>query len=726
MIKNLIAVILQSYAPLLALLLCLRQRGNMYFLEIFYDNAKYNGTGKFSVDINKGFIPKWTLLRSGKKSTELLRLIALALTGNFFLNRLSDYAVKMVSASAPYIHLETLIARHRETEGRAIKFEFVGSGLRIHREGNIENLSKADIQHLSLDFQKSKISNSSDLGTHFLAAYGSKLISHKDTDDFDFNNIYMRLNRLTSLFDSKMPVTNPVEFFSSIQTSIIYKRLGASNTLKSLSDLENKWLNLNAHHRKHEKYSVDKRFKSFPPWKKRMLLPLIDICRHMLDAFPRVPRPLDMPGVLLFCNPSAYCSSKHFVSWLHFVDELFPNLQVILSLPEHLQKSFPDNLSKKRLKLPDYNLKAENKFSNLSSPFVLLVHIDGRLPNLALMKLSRHFKNQGQKVILTRKNEYPKNPEAVFASCIFNFDTSAKHVENLRKNFGDCLTVGGSGVDIQLRMEKDIEELEPDFDLYPELGDRAIGFLTRGCPNKCSFCIVPQKEGASRQVCDLESLLQGRKKLILLDDNILAHPEADTFLEQMVQQKIRVNFNQTLDIRLINKERAGLLKQIRCENVKFTRSNYHFSLNNDKNLDLIAEKYRMLEFTPRDNVEFICMYGFNTTLAKDVRRFKFLRSLPGAYVFTQRYRPVIGGPACRIENFFDDRADDLIDDLVNINFTQNMKTMEIYYKWVSRLYVETFGKLNMNLVDTIFKYNFRHRKGAYIASLAGTRKRSFV
>jgi hypothetical protein len=414
----------------------------MYFLEIFYDNAKYNGTGKFSVDINKGFIPKWTLLQSGKKSAELLRLIALALTGNFFLNKLSGYGVKMFEGSAPYVHLETLIARHRETEGRAIKFEFVGSGLRIYRNGNIKNLSKTDIQHLSLVFQKSKISSASNLGTHFLAAYGSKLISHKDTDDFDFNNIYMRLNRLKSLFDSKMPVTNPVEFFSSIQTSINYKKLGPSYTMKRLTDLENKWLNLDAQHRKHKKYSMDKQFETFPPWKKRMLMPLIDICRHMLDAFPRVPRPLNMPGVLLLCDPNVYCESKHFVDWLHLFDELFPNLQVILSLPEQLQKSFPDNLSKKRLKLPDYNLKAEKKFPNIPSRFVLLVHIDGRLPNLALMKLSRHFKNQGQKVILSRKNEYPKNPEAVFASCIFNFDTSAKYVENLRKYFGDSLTVG--------------------------------------------------------------------------------------------------------------------------------------------------------------------------------------------------------------------------------------------------------------------------------------------
>ena len=162
----------------------------------------------------------------------------------------------------------------------------------------------------------------------------------------------------------------------------------------------------------------------------------------------------------------------------------------------------------------------------------------------------------------------------------------------------------------------DVEELEPDYDLYPELGDRAIGFFTRGCPGKCPFCLVPEKEGKPRQVSDLDGLLQGeRKKLILLDDNILSYPQADRFLKQMADGKIRVNFTQTLDFRMIDKGRAELLRRVRCENTRFTRPNYYFSVNDDENLDRIAEKYALFGFVPKDNVEFVCMYGFNTTLA---------------------------------------------------------------------------------------------------------------
>jgi hypothetical protein len=299
----------------------------------------------------------------------------------------------------------------------------------------------------------------------------------------------------------------------------------------------------------------------------------------------------------------------------------------------------------------------------------------------------------------------------------------ARRVAALREYYGDSLIIGGSGVDIHSRLPKEIEKMPADYSLYPELGDRAIGFITRGCPFQCPFCIIPVKEGKTHQVSNLDELIQNdRKKLILLDDNILSHPRAGEILEDMARRNLQVNFNQTLDIRLLDKEKSRLLRRIRCSNTTFTRMAYHFSLNDTSNLDLVRRKYRQLDFTPKDNVEFICMYGYNTTLAEDVERFRFLRSLPGAYVFVQRYQPILGGPAPIFKEFFDDNADNLIDELVKILFPQNMKSMEKYYRWVSKLYVMAFGTLHKGLVDTIFRYNNRDRKGRYIATLARTMK----
>ena len=72
-------------------------------------------------------------------------------------------------------------------------------------------------------------------------------------------------------------------------------------------------------------------------------------------------------------------------------------------------------------------------------------------------------------------------------------------------------------------------------------------------------------------------------------------------------------------------------------------------------------------------------------------------------------------------NFFDEQSDELIDQLLEILFPQNMKSMEQYYRWLSKCYAQKFGRLHQRLVDTIFRYNRRELKGRYIATLAGTR-----
>jgi hypothetical protein len=111
------------------------------------------------------------------------------------------------------------------------------------------------------------------------------------------------------------------------------------------------------------------------------------------------------------------------------------------------------------------------------------------------------------------------------------------------------------------------------------------------------------------------------------------------------------------------------------------------------------------------------MYGFNTSLAEDVKRFRFLRSLPGAYVFMQRYQPVPGGPSADLSRLFDERADALLDELVRIVFTQNMKSMETYYRWLALQYAAQCGRIHHRLVETLFRYNGRPRMGGFLHRL---------
>jgi radical SAM superfamily enzyme YgiQ (UPF0313 family) len=122
------------------------------------------------------------------------------------------------------------------------------------------------------------------------------------------------------------------------------------------------------------------------------------------------------------------------------------------------------------------------------------------------MKLSRYYKEKGEEVVLTKKRAFIKQADKVFASCIFNSETSRNHVRALKKYYGRDINIGGSGVDLKLRLPEAIEKMPADYDLYPELKDRAIGFITRGCPHKCKFCVVPIKEGAPRIAGSISSL----------------------------------------------------------------------------------------------------------------------------------------------------------------------------------------------------------------------------
>jgi len=224
------------------------------------------------------------------------------------------------------------------------------------------------------------------------------------------------------------------------------------------------------------------------------------------------------------------------------------------------------------------------------------------------MKVSRYFKDQGRRVILARGQVCVRGVEAVYASAVFSRSLTANRVTKLREYYGDTLTIGGSGVDLGKRLPAEIERLPADYSLYPELGDRAVGFLTRGCPFACPFCVVPRKEGPPREVAGLDELLpDGQRKLILLDDNILAHPKAGDLLEEIAARELMVNFTQTLDLRLLDKEKIHLVKRIHCSNLRFTRRVVHFSLNDNRNLEEVREKYDLFGFTRRDNVEFICM-----------------------------------------------------------------------------------------------------------------------
>lgn len=114
-------------------------------------------------------------------------------------------------------------------------------------------------------------------------------------------------------------------------------------------------------------------------------------------------------------------------------------------------------------------------------------------------------------------------------------------------------------------LPEEIDRLQPDYSIYPQIDAKtAYGFLTRGCPNRCRWCIVPKKEGAIKPYMDVEDIaVEGRTNLVLMDNNVLASDYGLTQIEKIVKRKYKVDFNQALDARLVTDDIARLLAKVK-------------------------------------------------------------------------------------------------------------------------------------------------------------------
>ena len=183
-----------------------------------------------------------------------------------------------------------------------------------------------------------------------------------------------------------------------------------------------------------------------------------------------------------------------------------------------------------------------------------LLDIDGHnFPNLALMKISSYHKACGDSVEWVN---YFERYDKVYKSKVFTFSPDPQTCIQANE-----VVKGGTGYNVKSILPTEIDCVNPDYSIYPNFKE-AYGFLTRGCIRKCKWCIVPEKEGYIKPYQDIESILQGRKTAILMDNNILASDFGLQQLEKIAYLKCKVDFNQGLDARLVTDEVAKLLSRI--------------------------------------------------------------------------------------------------------------------------------------------------------------------
>ena len=571
----------------------------MHLVHFYFENTHENGDGELGLERDGDAICKWTLLPAGASSLELLRLIATACGGTSLFPRLPLAWQSLWQNTARPMQMEYALALHPSSAHGRPPVGLQGSGIRTDGKGQIRSLRREEYRFLSCFIPRHRPRTGLGSSWLFVLGYGPELKHHDGTDDFDFTDPFFRVTHFHSLFLSPAKLTDPVEFLRRVHyRGVRCKRLASTHVLERLSRLLEENLDIDTTSWMELDCDFRRQWLSLALWQQRAALPVIDAARHLLGAYQQHSEPLNIPGLILFDRPDQICTEELFPRWARLMDLMFPETQFLITVENQARTVFPSELLARTCKLPTPTEQPLKPPARAPQGAILLLDIDSQLPNLALMKLSRHFKEQGRHVILGRREAFMTGVEAVYASAVFYRPPTQRRVERLKKYYGDTLIVGGSGVDIGKRLPEEIENLPADYSLYPELGDRAIGFVTRGCPFHCPFCIVPVKEGRPRQVADLDDLLpNGERNLVLLDDNILGHPRAGDFLEEMAAKNLKVNFTQSLDLRLLDQEKVQLLKRIHCSNQRFTRRVVHFSLNDNRNLDEVRRKYEMFGFS---------------------------------------------------------------------------------------------------------------------------------
>jgi len=248
-----------------------------------------------------------------------------------------------------------------------------------------------------------------------------------------------------------------------------------------------------------------------------------------------------------------------------------------------------------------------------------LFPIDSKYHNLALMKLSTYYKSKGHEVEFYQPLFY-STYDRIFCSKIFSKDC------NNDNYITPDMVHGGSGFFSDLeyfgrKLPNNIEHIMPDYPLYNL--DYSLGFTTRGCIRNCGFCVVRQKEGYIKEHAEVEEFLNPKSNIIiLLDNNFLALPSHIRKLQLFIDRGWIMDFNQGLDIRLINKENAKLLRNIKhLKQIRFSWDLMNYEKEVKEGLKILfkvgVKPYRIM-------VYILC--NFNTSFEEDIYRFKELVS----------------------------------------------------------------------------------------------------
>ena len=258
-----------------------------------------------------------------------------------------------------------------------------------------------------------------------------------------------------------------------------------------------------------------------------------------------------------------------------------------------------------------------------------LIAVDSDYPNLALMKISAWHKSQGD--LVEWYNPFDQY-DIVYMSKIFSFTpdygqwiTNAKHIRK-----------GGTGYDLHSVLPEEMEFVVPDYSLYPSIDNKtAYGFLTRGCPNKCKWCVVPRKEGNIRPYMDVNDVaVDGRTNLVLMDNNVLACDYGLEQIQKIIDRGYRVDFNQALDARLVTDDIAKLLAKVRWIDV------IRFGCDTPRQIEECEEAMNMIDSYRKNPAQYLMYTMIGNDFDEALNRLSHWKTFKRVRIVAQPFRDV--------------------------------------------------------------------------------------
>lgn len=288
-------------------------------------------------------------------------------------------------------------------------------------------------------------------------------------------------------------------------------------------------------------------------------------------------------------------------------------------------------------------------------------------PPLGLLKLASYHRSRGNQVKLVRgiKDDLSFDPDLIEITSLFTYAWKPVHevIEFYHQKYhGSRMRVGGiyaslmpqriksffPFLDIHTGVFKEADSYIPAYDILSDVEqwgkwDSTILFTSRGCIRNCPFCAVPRLEGKIYSVIDdlKRYIYPTHRRIILWDNNFFASPNWRKIIQALKDTGLSVDFNQGIDSRLIDDEKARMIADLTTPIIRTAFDNV-----NEKGSIINAVESLSKSGIRKRKIFIYTLYNFyeekygSDTPATFFERIKMVAAL-GCVSYPMRYEPLM-------------------------------------------------------------------------------------